>query len=100
MELRDRVAVITGGSGGIGRALAKAFLDEGASAVVIADLDESAVNEAAEALGCDSSVCDVTDESQVAALVDKTIEQHGRIDLFCSNAGAGVAGLLTDAPND
>jgi len=43
MELIDRVAVITGGSGGIGRAMAKAFLAQGARAVVLADLSETAV---------------------------------------------------------
>lgn len=99
MELDDRVAVITGGSGGIGKAMAKAFLDEGARAVVLADLSADAVAAAATELGCDHRACDVTDEAQVKALVDATLEQYGRIDLFCSNAGAGGQGLLTDAEN-
>ena len=100
MELRDRVAVITGGSGGIGRAMAKAFLDQRASAVVIADLDEQTVQAAAAELGCEGVACDVTREDQVKALVDRTLERHGKIDLFCSNAGAGGGGVLTDAPNE
>ena len=47
MELKDKVAIITGGSGGIGKAMAAAFLREGAKAVVLADLDEQAAKDAA-----------------------------------------------------
>ena len=100
MDLNNAVAVITGGSGGIGKAMAIAFLAEGARAVVLADLHEDAVNAAASEIGCDGSVCDVTDEQQIIALVDNTLEKYGQIDLFCSNAGAGGQGLLTDAENE
>ena len=102
MELRDKVAVITGGSGGIGQAMAKAFLAQGAEAVVLADLDADAVRAAADALGCEGRVCDVTDEAQVVALVDGVLAEHGRVDLFCSNAGAtGRAdGPLIEAGNE
>jgi len=99
MELKDKVAVITGGRGGIGRAMAKAFLAEGAKAVMLADLDAAAVANAASELGCDGMACDVTDEAQVVALVERTRKRHGPIDLFCSNAGAGGQGVLLDAPN-
>ncbi len=98
--MNDRVAVITGGSGGIGKAMAKAFLNEGARTVVLADLSADAVAAAAEELGCEGQVCDVTDEAQVAALVESTLDAHGPIDLFASNAGAGAEGVLTDAAND
>ncbi|MCB1683420.1 MAG: SDR family oxidoreductase [Pseudomonadales bacterium] len=100
MDLRDKVAVITGGSGGIGRAMGRAFLAQGAQAVVLADLSEAAVTAAAAEVGCEGAVCDVTDEAQVVRLVQDTIGRHGRIDLFCSNAGAGAQGLLTDAANE
>jgi NAD(P)-dependent dehydrogenase (short-subunit alcohol dehydrogenase family) len=100
MELRDKVVVITGGSGGIGRAMARAFLDEGAKGVMLADLDPRAVQAAAEALGCAGMACDVTDEAQIVALVRATEERFGPVDLFCSNAGAGGGGGLTDAPNE
>jgi NAD(P)-dependent dehydrogenase (short-subunit alcohol dehydrogenase family) len=99
MELKDKVVVITGGSGGIGRAMAKAFLDEGAKGVMLADLDAAAVAKAAGELGCDGMACDVTDEAQVIALVERTRQLHGPVDLFCSNAGAGGQGVLTDASN-
>ena len=100
MELQNKVAVITGGSGGIGQALARAFLAEGASAVVIADLDQGAVDAAASEIGCEGAICDVTSEDEIQALVNGVMEKHGRIDLFCSNAGAGAKGVLTDAPNE
>lgn len=100
MELKDRVAVITGGSGGIGRAMARAFLAEGARTVVLADLDPEAVSSAAAEIGCEGRACNVTDEAQVIDLVEWTLANHGPIDLFCSNAGAGGEGVLTDAANE
>ncbi|MDG1124853.1 MAG: SDR family NAD(P)-dependent oxidoreductase [Pseudomonadales bacterium] len=100
MEMMNRVAVITGGSGGIGKAMAKAFLAEGAKAVVLADLNTDAVTAAAQEIGCAGKTCDVTNEAQIAALVNETIAEYGKIDLFCSNAGAGGSGLLTDAENE
>ena len=100
MEMMNRVAVITGGSGGIGKAMAKAFLAEGANAVVLADLNTDAVTAAAQEIGCAGKTCDVTNEAQIAALVNETIAEYGKIDLFCSNAGAGGSGLLTDAENE
>ena len=100
MELKDKVVVITGGSGGIGRAMAKAFLAQGAKALMLADLDAAAVGAAAKEIGCDGMACDVTQESQVQALVKATMDKYGPIDLFCSNAGAGGKGVLTDAPNE
>ncbi|MEM7405140.1 MAG: SDR family NAD(P)-dependent oxidoreductase [Pseudomonadota bacterium] len=99
MELEEKVAVITGGSGGIGQAMGAAFLSNGARAVVLADLEAGAVEQAAASLGCEGVVCNVCDESQVEALVNGVLERHGRIDLFCSNAGAAPAGVLTDAAN-
>ena len=91
--------MITGGTGGIGRAMAKAFLAEGAKAVMLADLNAPAVEAAAREIGCDGMACDVTQEAQIQALVKATEERHGPIDLFCSNAGAGGKGVLTDADN-
>lgn len=100
MELKDKVIVITGGSGGIGRAMATAFLREGAKGIMLADLDADAVAQAAAELGCQGMACNVTDEQQIVALVAATEAKLGPIDVFCSNAGAGGTGLLTDASND
>ena len=88
MELKDKVVVITGGSGGIGRAMAKAFLAEGAKAVMLADLDEAAVAAAAREIGCDGMACDVTQEAQVQELVRRTVQRHGPVDWL------GYLGLL------
>lgn len=100
MELKDKVVVITGGSGGIGRAMAKAFLAQGAKAVMLADLSAAAVSAAATEIGCAGMACDVTKESDIQALVKRTVDEFGPIDLFCSNAGAGGNGILTDAANE
>jgi len=88
MKLGDKVCVVTGGASGIGKALAARFAAEGARAVVAADL------RAPEGGGI---ACDVSREGDVKRLVDHVISKHGRIDLFCSNAGIiERAGL--DAP--
>ena len=102
MELQDKVVVITGGSGGIGRAMAQAFLREGAKGVCLADLDETTTKQAALELDpsgerCIGMQCDVICESDIKGLADATKEKFGPIDLFCSNAGAGAGGLLTEA---
>ncbi|KGO99895.1 SDR family NAD(P)-dependent oxidoreductase [Novilysobacter defluvii] len=89
-RLQDKVAIITGGAGGIGKATARRFLEEGAS-VVLVDLDQDAVDTAARELDAGERVvgvqADVTDEAQVEAYVEATIERFGRIDVFFNNAG-------------
>ncbi|SCG43999.1 NADP-dependent 3-hydroxy acid dehydrogenase YdfG [Micromonospora echinaurantiaca] len=94
MNLTDRIAVITGGAGGIGSALARRFAAEGAAAVVVADLDADAADAAAAGIGpvAHAAAVDVTDEEQVRALVADTERRYGRIDLFCANAGVATGG--------
>ncbi len=99
MELRDRVAIITGGGGGIGSATARHWLSEGARHVVVADYNASAAEAVADELGCEGVGLDVTDEAAVSALVERTLDEQGPIDVFFSNAGAGAEGGV-DAPND
>jgi NAD(P)-dependent dehydrogenase (short-subunit alcohol dehydrogenase family) len=96
VELRDRICVVTGGAGGIGAALARAFLDEGARHVVVVDRAADGAREVAAALGTRASAraVDVTDEAAVAALVAGTEDEVGPIDLFVSNAGVlGLGGV-------
>ena len=92
MELRDRVAVVTGGAKGIGFALAQAFVDEGARHVVVADLDQGDVDAAAGRLGprAGGRSVDVAQRAAVADLVARVEDEHGPIDLFVSNAGIGT----------
>ncbi len=102
MDPNKKVAVITGGCGGIGRAMAKGFLAHGARAVVLADLDGAAVRSCAAEIGCDGFACDVTAEDDVRRLVEFTLDKYGQVDLYCSNAGAGgfSSGVLTDVANE
>lgn len=101
MQLRDRVAVVTGGAKGIGYALAEAFLAEGARAVVVVDLVPAEVDSAVASLGERASgvALDVGDRAGVAALVANVEERHGPIDLFVSNAGIGT-GAGVDASDE
>jgi NAD(P)-dependent dehydrogenase (short-subunit alcohol dehydrogenase family) len=96
-------AVVTGGAGGIGRALAGRLLTEGAARVVVADRDADAAAATAAALGgrAHPLALDVADEAAVAAAVAEVEDRHGPIDLWCSNAGVGAGrGLGDDADWD
>src|SRR5438309_836584 len=90
MEVRDRVVVVTGGGNGIGAALARRFAAEGAAAVVVADLDGEAASAVASEIDGEGRVLDVTDERAVGSLVSEVVGGHGRIDLYCSNAGIAL----------
>ncbi|WP_104523473.1 SDR family oxidoreductase [Blastococcus atacamensis] len=92
MELKDAVVVVTGAGSGIGAALARRFAAEGAAAVVVSDRDGEAARRVAGEIGGTADTTDVTDESAVTALVERTLAAHGRIDLFCSNAGVFSGG--------
>ena len=94
-DFPGRVAVITGGASGIGRAMAVAFRDLGMQ-VVIADIEERALRATAEELGVTGIVTDVTDPASVQALADSVVEQFGTCDLLLNNAGVGGTGRLTD----
>ncbi|HSS94881.1 MAG TPA: SDR family oxidoreductase [Candidatus Dormibacteraeota bacterium] len=92
MEVADRVVVVTGAARGIGRALARRFARSGAEAVVVADVDADGAGIVAKEIGGTAVKCDVSREDQVADLVSDVLSAHGRIDIFCSNAGIGVGG--------
>jgi NAD(P)-dependent dehydrogenase (short-subunit alcohol dehydrogenase family) len=93
MKVLDKIVVVTGGANGIGRALCSRFAAEGARAVIVADIDSAGAIEVAKANPpAEAVTANVAVEAEVAALVDRVLDKHGRIDLFCSNAGIGVAG--------
>lgn len=91
-ELDGKVAVVTGGGSGIGRAMVERFAAEGAR-VVIADIDADAGNELASSLGEVAAFhhTDVSDPDQVQALVDSTVERFGGLHVMCNNAGVASA---------
>jgi len=102
MELAGRVAVVTGGGRGIGRALSRRLATVGARAVVVADVDAASAQAVAAEIGGLGVGCDVGVEAEVAALVRRTEAEHGAVDLYCSNAGIAVRGgpEATDADWD
>lgn len=94
MELQDKVVVITGGGSGIGEALARASKAAGARHVVVADLDGEAASRVAAEIGGTSFELDVSNEAAIKQMVEETLDAHGPIGLFASNAGfVTVAGL-------
>ena len=101
-KMNGMVAVVTGASRGLGRAIAKEYANEGASVAICAraqsptglagTLEETAAdirNAGGDVLAVD---CDVTDESQVDAMVRQALDRYGRIDVLFNNAGAMVLG--------
>jgi len=93
-DFSEQVALVTGGSSGMGFATARAFAEAGA-AVVVADINEATLRTATDALTSAghrvlSVRCDVSDEGSVAAMVQATVDTFGRLDFAFNNAGIQV----------
>src|SRR5262245_44581268 len=91
LDLRGKVAFVTGGAMGIGQALAARFAEAGAH-VVVADRDEKAAQETAAALrdaggSVEAAHLDVTDGPAVTSVIDRVARAHGRLDHLVNNAG-------------
>ena len=95
MNLRNAVALITGGSSGIGRAIAQSFAASGAR-VVITGRDERKLTETASALGVHAIHADVTREADVERTYREVLEKFGDLDILVNNAGFGVFKNLVD----
>jgi len=96
-QLRDCVAVVTGGASGVGRALAKACVGEGMK-VIVADVEEAALEATVKDLSAgggavSSVVTDVSSFESVDALAEHVFTTHGACHLLCNNAGVSVANL-------
>ncbi|CAL4984397.1 unnamed protein product [Urochloa decumbens] len=94
-RLDGKIAVVTGGASGLGKASAHEFIREGAEAVILADINSKLGLKTVKELGPRAHFvhCDVADEATVAAAVDAAVSRHGRLDvMLCS---AGVVGPLT-----
>ncbi|NCY15970.1 MAG: SDR family NAD(P)-dependent oxidoreductase [Actinobacteria bacterium] len=96
MDLRNRVAVVTGAASGIGLALTERFLAEGMT-VVMADIEAEVLHEQSNRLQADGAavsavVCDVSDADQVAQLRDTAVSAHGSVHVLVNNAGVASGG--------
>jgi len=105
-DLSGRVAVITGGASGIGRALGRRFAAEGAR-VVLADVEAAALALTVKELAADGAdvseaVCDVSDHASVESLADQVYASHGAVHLLVNNAGVSApsAKAWETTPND
>jgi NAD(P)-dependent dehydrogenase (short-subunit alcohol dehydrogenase family) len=101
-QFRDRVAVVTGGASGIGRAMAAAFCRQGMR-VVIGDVEQPALDRTVaelRSLGGNviGALADVCDPADVEALRDRAVSAFGSVHLVCNNAGIGTAGAIADTP--
>ena len=99
-DFTGRVAVVTGGASGIGRATAAALAECGAK-VVVADYSLLSENdEPFQALGIDQQVCDVRSERELKKLMDHAATLTGRIDVLVNNAGIGMVKQINDVSED
>ena len=96
-RLAGKIAIVTGAAQGFGKGIAEEMHREGAT-VVIADMNLPGAKAVAEALGEHAAAVEVnvTDEESVAAMVQKTVEQSGGLDILVSNAGVAKAGNLLE----
>lgn len=102
-QLENKVAIITGGAGSIGKTTAKLFLDEGAK-VMLVDLNEAILKQTLAELDHKNAaycVADVSKTADVERYVKETVNQFGKIDVFFNNAGIeGVVMPIVDYPED
>lgn len=87
MDIRDKVAIVTGGASGIGRSIAQRFAADGARAVVVADLNFERAEAVARDIKGLAVRCDVSQEADIQALVATTRQRFGQVDAYISNAG-------------
>ena len=104
MTFENKVAIVTGSAKGIGWGIAKVLCEKGAKMVIV-DWDEENGKKTADELRSKGGEaifvkCDVSNEAQVKAMIDKAVETYGRIDVLVNNAGIGVYKTILDATSE
>lgn len=92
MDIKDRIVVVTGAAGGIGRALALRFAQAGAKRVVCVDINGEGAQATAREINGIGRQVNVAVEAEIKSLIEDIEAQEGPIDLFCSNAGISMRG--------
>lgn len=90
MKLNKKIAIVTGGGRGIGKAIAGAFAREGAKVVITAARQRSEIDEVASSIGGTALLADVSKKDDVQHLVDTVVSEFGRIDILVNNAARGM----------
>jgi len=98
MELKDKIVVITGGSQGFGKELAKSFINNG-SKVIISSHEKESLELTASELSTDSFIADVTSIENIKKLGEYIIQKYGKIDIWINNAGIQIAPSLVEEVN-
>src|SRR5262249_4744778 len=93
--LKNRVAIVTGAAGGIGRAICQRFIEEGINIIAV-DINDGALKDLVATLGVDQSrlipvAVDITDYQRVKDAVDRSVAKFGKLDILVNNAGWDVA---------
>ena len=100
MDVANKVIVVTGGAGGIGKALCQRFARENAKGISVVDIDEEGSRSVADEVNGLAIRCDVSKETDIIDAVKQTERTFGPIDIFCSNAGILVMGGVEASNED
>ncbi len=100
MKLENKIAIVTGATSGLGLAISKLFLSQGAT-VIFSDINEQG-NELVAELGDKAffQKCDVSQSNEVHQLINTTVEKFGKIDIMVNNAGVGALGGILDCTDE
>ncbi len=100
MNVKDKIILVTGGANGIGKALCERFYAEGAEKIFVADLDFENAERVAESVNGKAFRLDVANEENCKQVVSEILDESGRLDFICSNAGIGGADGLLEVENE
>jgi NAD(P)-dependent dehydrogenase (short-subunit alcohol dehydrogenase family) len=99
-SVEDRVAIVTGASGGLGRRFARVLHERGADVIVAARRAEKLEELASECPGVVTVTADMSDDEQVRRIVDTAVERFGGVDILVNNAGLGIPAQAVDESLD